>query len=209
MLNEVINPTRLQNSSDIRQVTWASYNQCHNLVLPENVCFNASYLEPLQLLKLGLITPAGEARVPSEGCSSEGSSGCERAQSSLQAFNSTFSAEQQKKIAGVWEIYSPKSQPFPQKRGFQDFSPGDLHPICWVKTSLIKSQSALPQNTHVSYSKWPQFPDKPPEKGKSHVFLLRKRKLECSSREAESSSCLPLKACSHTCKSLIKHTHKL
>lgn len=60
LLNEVINPTRLRNSSDVRQVTWASYNQCHNLVLPENVCFNASYLEPLELVELGLITPSGE-----------------------------------------------------------------------------------------------------------------------------------------------------
>lgn len=99
-------------------------------------------------------------------------------------------------------IHSPKSEVF------EDFSPGDLRPTCLAKTSLIKSQSALPQSTHISYCKWPQFPDKPPDKGKSHVFPLRKRKLESSSREAECSSCLPLKACSHTCKSLIKHTHK-
>lgn len=147
--------------------------------------------------------------VPGEGCSSKGSSGCEQAQSSLQAFNSSSPAEQQEKNAGFWEIYSPKSHLFPQKGGFEDFSPGDLHPVCWAKISLIKSQSARSQNIHIPYCKWPQFPDKPPDKGKSHVFLLRKRKLECSSGKAESSSCLPLKACSHTCKSLIKHTHKL
>lgn len=146
--------------------------------------------------------------VPSEGCSSEGSSACEQAQSSLQAFNSSSSAEQQEKNAGIWEISSPKSHAFPQKWGFEDFSPGDLHPTCLAKTSLIKSQPALPQNTCISYCKWPQFPDKPLDKGKSHVFLLRKRKLESSSGEAECSGCLPLKACSHTCKSLIKHTHK-
>lgn len=64
MLNEVINPTRLQNPSDIRQVTWASYNQCRNLVLPENICFNASYLRPFSLLELGLITSAGQACGP-------------------------------------------------------------------------------------------------------------------------------------------------
>lgn len=64
VLNEVINPTRLQNPSDVRRVTWASYNQCRNLVLPENVCFNAFYLEPFLLSELGLITPAGEACGP-------------------------------------------------------------------------------------------------------------------------------------------------
>lgn len=97
----------------------------------------------------------------------------------------------------------------PKREVFEDFSPRDLHPVCWAKISLIKSQSARSQNIHIPYCKWPQFPDKPPDKGKSHVFLLRKRKLECSSGKAECSSCLPLKACSHTCKSLIKHTHKL
>lgn len=119
----ILHDSRIPQTSG--RVTWASYNQCRNLVLPENVCFNAFYLEPFLLSELGLITPAGEACGPATRDAASRRRGCSpwQGQERLCALpraprKSLMSPLLQGSRSKCKELgfLSPKCYLFPQKR---------------------------------------------------------------------------------------------